>query len=122
MNPTPLTAVQVAADPMRRAILRKIWLTECSVNDLVAKFEVSQPAISFHLRQLREGGFVSVRQQGRQRFYQAKPEAFGILGAYLESFWTDKLAQLKDAAELEARQRRQRAAGPHSSQPPAAEQ
>ncbi len=103
---TPLTPMQTAADPMRRAILQKIWSSECSVNDLVASFQLTQPAISFHLRQLRNGGYVDVRQQGTKRFYQARPEAFGDLRGYLESFWADKLALLKDAAELEARRQR----------------
>ncbi len=115
MTSSPLTPMQTAADPMRRAILQTIWSSESSVNELVAKFQVSQPAISFHLRQLRNGGYVQVRQQGTKRFYRAQPEAFGELRAYLESFWADKLALLKDAAELEARRRRN-----HTAKSPAA--
>ena len=56
--------MELIADPMRREILRRIWETELPVNSLVATFDVSQPAISFHLRVLRQGGLVRVRQQG----------------------------------------------------------
>ena len=54
--------MELVADPMRREILRQIWETELPVNSLVDAFDVSQPAISFHLRVLREGGLVRVRQ------------------------------------------------------------
>ena len=76
------------------------------MNALVDAFDVSQPAISFHLRLLREGGLVRVRPQGNQRYYRAIPQALGELRAYLESYWNDRLSRLKDAAELEARRER----------------
>ena len=50
--------VELVADPMRREILRRIWDTELPVGALVEAFDVSQPAISCHLRLLREGGLV----------------------------------------------------------------
>ena len=98
--------VELVADPMRREILRRIWDTELPVGALVAAFDVSQPAISFHLRLLREGGLVRVRPQGNQRCYRAVPEALGELRTYLESYWQDRLSRLKDEAELEARRER----------------
>lgn len=101
--------MQVVADPMRREILRRIWETELPVNALVEAFDVSQPAISFHLRVLRENGLVRVRQEGNRRFYRAVPEALGELRAYMDAYWKDRLARLKDAAELEARRKRRRA-------------
>ena len=100
--------MEMVADPMRREILRRVWETELPVNSLVDAFDVSQPAISFHLRVLREGGLVRVRQQGTQRYYRAVPEAFGELRFYLESYWQDRLSRLKDEAELEARRNRRR--------------
>ncbi len=101
--------MQVVADPMRREILRRIWETELPVNALVEAFDVSQPAISFHLRVLRENGLVRVRQEGNRRFYRAVPEALGELRVYMDAYWKDRLALLKDAAELEARRKRRRA-------------
>ena len=100
------STVELVADPMRREILRRIWDAELSVGALVTTFEVSQPAISFHLRLLREGGLVRVRRQGNLRFYRAIPEALGELRSYLESYWEDRLSRLKDEAELEARRER----------------
>jgi DNA-binding transcriptional ArsR family regulator len=101
--------MEIVADPMRREILRRVWETELPVQALVEAFDVSQPAISFHLRVLRDGGLVTVRQQGTQRFYRAVPEALGELRAYLDAHWQDRLARLKDEAEIEARRQRRRA-------------
>ena len=103
------SVMQIVADPMRREILRHIWEAELPVNALVEAFDVSQPAISFHLRVLRENGLVSVRQEGNRRFYRAVPDALGELRAYMDVYWKDRLALLKDAAELEARRKRRRA-------------
>ncbi len=103
------SVMQIVADPMRREILRHIWEAELPVNALVEAFDVSQPAISFHLRVLRENGLVSVRQEGNRRFYRAVPEALGELRTFMDAYWKDRLALLKDAAELEARRKRRRA-------------
>ena len=100
-----LSTMAVIADPMRRQILRRVWLRESSVSALVDHFDVTQPAISFHLKLMRDSGHVHVRRDGRQRFYKANKPAFGALREYLESYWKDRLAQLKDQAELEARRR-----------------
>ena len=103
---TMIGAMEIVAEPMRREILRRVWARELSVGELVDAFPVSQPAISFHLRVLREAGFVRVRREGRHRYYRAEPDALGELRAYLESYWGDRLSRLKDQAELEARRRR----------------
>lgn len=105
--PSPRTMTLVA-EPMRRELLRLVWDDERSVNELVEAFDVSQPAISFHLRMLREGGLVDVRRAGRQRFYRARRSSLAGLEEWLEAFWKDRLARLKDAAELEARHERRR--------------
>ena len=102
-------AMEIVAEPMRREILRLVWDRERSVNELVDAFDVTQPAISFHLRVLREGGLVSVRREGTRRYYRAEREALGDLRAYLEAYWKDRLSRLKDEAELEARRHRRRA-------------
>ena len=97
------TTEKLVADPMRRAILRRIWDAELPVGALVASFDVSQPAISYHLRMLREGGLVRVRAQGNQRYYRAVPEALGEQRSFLESHWQDRPSRLKDEAALQAR-------------------
>ena len=106
----PSSVMTLVAEPMRRELLRLVWDEERSVGDLVDVFDVSQPAISFHLRALREGGLVRVRREGRHRFYRADREGLAGLEGFLEAYWGDRLARLKDAAELEARRARRRGA------------
>jgi len=101
-----MNTIEVIADPMRRQILRLIWRDECSVTELVEQFQVTQPAISFHLRTMRDSGHVLARSEGRQRFYVANQDAFGEMKNYLESYWKNKLSLLKDEAEIEARRRK----------------
>ena len=97
--------LQAVADPRRREILRLIWAEERSAGEIAAQFEVTRPAISQHLRVLREAGLVSERRDGTKRFYRAVPETLGDLRAYLESYWDEALRSLKKAAE-QAEQRR----------------
>jgi DNA-binding transcriptional ArsR family regulator len=97
------STIEVIAEPRRREILRLVWDTELSVNALVSQLDVSQPAVSQHLRVLREAGLVSVRRDGTRRLYRSRPEALGELRAYMEAYWHDGLARLKREAELEER-------------------
>lgn len=95
----------VLADPTRRGILELLAEREHSVNQLVAAFSVSQPAISRHLRVLREAGLVQVRGLGQRRIYQLDPEPLMALDDWLEryrAFWDERLIDLKRAAEREA--------------------
>ncbi len=88
------TVFDAVADPTRRAVLDLLAGREQSVGDLVAKFRVTQPAISHHLRILREAGLVKNRQLGRQRLYRlhARPlrDVYDWVAHY-ERFWTEKL-------------------------------
>jgi DNA-binding transcriptional ArsR family regulator len=97
-------AFRAIADPIRRQILRLIWREERTVGDIGARFDVSQPAISQHLKVLRDTGLVGVRQAGTRRYYRANRAAMAALRALLEEFWDERLAALK--TELEAEQRR----------------
>jgi DNA-binding transcriptional ArsR family regulator len=97
-------AFRAMADPIRRQILRLIWREERTVGDIGARFDVSQPAISQHLKVLRDTGLVDVRQAGTRRYYLANRAAMAALRALLEEFWDERLAALK--TELEAEQRR----------------
>jgi len=85
------------SDPTRRALLDLLESRELPVTALVERFKVSQPAISQHLRVLRESGLVSERRQGRQRLYRLEPTP--LRGAYdwlahYRHFWTGKLDAL----------------------------
>jgi DNA-binding transcriptional ArsR family regulator len=67
---------------------------------------VTRPAISQHLRVLKEAGLVTERREGTKRLYRARPETIAELWAYLEGFWSESLRTLKAAAEREEQQRR----------------
>lgn len=98
--------MDVLAEPMRREILHSVWGEERTVGSLVDDFNVTQPAISHHLRLLREAGLVEVRRDGQRRYYRAVPEALGELRDYLEAYWADGLNRLADEAKLKARKSR----------------
>ena len=93
------------ADPRRRAILRLVRHTERPSGEIAAHFpEVTPPAISQHLRVLREAGLLIERRAGTRRLYRARPEGLRELRAWLRDFWGDALEDLKDVAEHDARQ------------------
>ncbi|MER7768439.1 metalloregulator ArsR/SmtB family transcription factor [Kitasatospora sp. NPDC096140] len=97
-----MEAVQVIAEPRRREILRLVWEDELCAGDIAERFDVTFGAVSQHLKVLREAGLVTLRQEGRKRYYRADREALGPLAAYLQSMWAEKLdvlAELAEAAE-----------------------
>jgi DNA-binding transcriptional ArsR family regulator len=92
-------AIQAIAEPRRREILRVIWSEELPAGEIAARFDVTRPAISQHLRVLREAGLVSERRDGTRRLYRAVPDTLGELRRYLEAYWDETLGSLKRAAE-----------------------
>jgi DNA-binding transcriptional ArsR family regulator len=98
-------AIQALAEPRRRAILQLVWESELSVGDIASQFEVTRPAISQHLRVLKDAGLVTERKQGTRRLYRARPEGLAEVCQYLEAFWTDRPERLKQAAGTEERKR-----------------
>lgn len=90
------------ADPTRRAILDRLRGGPAPVNVLAADFRQSRPAISKHLRVLREARLVAERRAGRERFYQLEPRPLQSVVGWLEgyrAFWLTSLANLKDYLE-----------------------
>ncbi|WP_158057830.1 ArsR/SmtB family transcription factor [Halorussus halophilus] len=90
---------QLLADPTRRRLVELTASEERSVGELVEATELSQPAVSKQLRQLREGGLVSVRKSGRKRFYQAETEELQVMVDWLLEYgprWSDRLDALED--------------------------
>jgi DNA-binding transcriptional ArsR family regulator len=92
-------SIRTAIEPRRLQILEIIWDRERSVNDISSRLPVSVAAISQHLAKLRAADLVSVRAEGRKRFYRATKADMGALAVVLESFWTDRLLALKRPAE-----------------------
>jgi DNA-binding transcriptional ArsR family regulator len=93
------------ADPRRRAILRLVRDVERPSGEIAAHFpDVTGPAISQHLRVLREAGLVAERRAGTRRLYRARSEGLRELRAWLRDFWGDALEDLKEAAEHDSQQ------------------
>ena len=78
------TTIEVIAEPSRRQILDELRSGERSVGALVERVAISQPAVSKHLRVLRDAGLVRVRPDGQRRLYSVSPEPLVELDAWLE--------------------------------------
>jgi DNA-binding transcriptional ArsR family regulator len=89
-------------DGTRRLILERLRLGPRAVGELAAELPVSRPAVSQHLRVLKEAGLVRERRNGTQRLYRVDTDGLAEVRDYLESFWTDVLAAFEAAAEAEA--------------------
>ena len=94
-GPVELNVFQAVSDPTRREMLQLLLDGEKTAAELAQPFDVSQPAISQHLRVLREAGLVEVRKEGRYRVYTLNPvplqEVFDW-AEYFQGFWRTKLA------------------------------
>lgn len=95
-------ALRAISEPNRREILRIVWTEELPAGDIASHFAVTRPAISQHLRVLKEAGLVTERRDGTRRLYRARPEGLGELRAFLEGMWDDSLERLKAVAERES--------------------
>jgi DNA-binding transcriptional ArsR family regulator len=89
------------ADPTRRALLDFLMARPQGVGELAGHFDVSRPAISKHLRVLKDARLVRERRQGRSRIYELNPTGIRALRAYFDRFWTEALTAFKRAAETE---------------------
>jgi len=101
-------ALQAIAEPRRREILALVWQREMRAGEIAARFEgeVSRPAISQHLKVLRDAGLVAERREGTRRIYRARPEGLTEAREYLEAMWDTGIERLKASAESEARKER----------------
>ena len=96
------TTIDVIAEPRRRAILDELRGGERAVGELVERLDLSQPAVSKHLRVLREAHLVEVRPDGQRRLYRVRPEALVELDVWLEPYrrmWRTSLDRLEVAVE-----------------------
>jgi DNA-binding transcriptional ArsR family regulator len=92
-------AFQALADPRRRAILRLVRDRPRSVNEIAGQFDITQQAVSQHLKVLKDAGLVAVRPQGQRRLYVVRPEGLEGLRDFLAEFWPASLQRLKEAVE-----------------------
>jgi len=100
-------ALRAIAEPRRREILRLVKDEELPAGRIAEHFrDVSGPAVSQHLRVLKEAGLVTERRDGTRRLYRAVPEKVAEIRDFLESFWDEQMTALKGSAEWEERRRR----------------
>src|SRR5216684_8427881 len=95
---------EAIAQPTRREILRLLAAGERSAGEVAAQFSVTQPAISQHLKVLREVGLISERREGTRRLYSMRPEGMADLHNFLAEVLPASLERLKQAAEEEERE------------------
>jgi len=89
-------------DPTRRAILERLLEGPLAVGELARDFPVSRPAISQHLRILKDAHLVVDEPVGNRRLYQVNPEGIEALRMYFDQFWTQALVAFRKAAEKSA--------------------
>ncbi|WP_216093798.1 ArsR/SmtB family transcription factor [Streptomyces abyssalis] len=126
---TPVHALDVLGDPVRRRILELLADGEqtsgavCAV--IQAEFGISQPAVSQHLRVLRESGFASVRAEGTRRLYAVEAAPLREIDTWLErfrGFWEQRLDALGTELARGKRERRRKEAGAAGADPGSEEQ
>ena len=92
-------ALDALGDPTRRALFELIAAEPRAVGELADLVPVSRPAVSQHLRVLKDAGLLSVRREGNRNIYIADPDGIAVVRAYFERFWRDALAAFKTAAQ-----------------------
>ncbi len=99
-------AMNALGDPTRRAIFERLGRGPQAVGELAEGLPVSRPAVSQHLRVLKDAGLVTERPDGNRRVYRVEPGGIAALRAYFEGFWDALLADFKAEAEAEAQERK----------------
>jgi DNA-binding transcriptional ArsR family regulator len=90
---------EALADPNRRAIAQLLGRGERSVQDLADAMPISRPAVSRHLRLLKDAGLVTDRAEGTRRLYRLHDEGIEAVRAYLEQVWGEAASRFKLAAD-----------------------
>lgn len=94
---SPETVFRAVSDATRRQMLELLAARECSADELAQPFDMSQPAVSQHLKVLREAGLVHVRKEGRHRIYALNPLPLRQVhdwAGHFEGFWKKRLTAL----------------------------
>jgi len=98
-NRVQAEALAALADPTRRAIFERLAERPQAVGELAREVPVSRPAVSQHLKVLKEAGLVVDAPSGTRRVYRVAPDGLAALRAYLDCFWNRALRAFKDAVE-----------------------
>jgi DNA-binding transcriptional ArsR family regulator len=98
-------ALSALADPTRRRVFEKLHSGPKAVGAIARGLPVSRPAVSQHLRVLKEAGLVAERAEGTRRVYYIDPHGIGALRKWLDRFWDDALQSFADEVERSERKR-----------------
>ena len=93
--------VSALGDPTRRAIFERLAGGPRAVGELADEFPISRPAVSQHLKVLKDAGLVVDRPDGTRRLYQLNPTGIEAMRAYFDTFWNQALTAFKLAVEKE---------------------
>jgi DNA-binding transcriptional ArsR family regulator len=96
---TYTSALSVLSDPTRRAVFERLRAGPLPVREIASGLPVSRPAVSQHLRALKEAGLVQDEPRGNARFYAIHRPGLAALRAWVDGFWDEPLAQFKTFAE-----------------------
>ena len=99
MNTDVVTGLATMGEPTRRLIIERLACGPLSVHEIADRLPVGRPAVSMHLRVLKDAGLVVDWREGTRRLYQLNPEALAALRDYLDWYWTQALATYKQAVE-----------------------
>ena len=92
-------AFAALSDPTRRRVLERLAAGPRAVGEIAEGMPVSRPAVSQHLKVLKEAGLVNDRQDGARRIYAIDPKGLGVMRAWLDQFWDTALLAFKAEAE-----------------------
>lgn len=92
-------AIAALADPTRRAVFERLRGGPRPVVEIARGLPVSRPAVSQHLRVLKDAGLVRERRQGTRNFYSVNGDGLAELREYFENYWDEALAAFKEAVE-----------------------
>jgi DNA-binding transcriptional ArsR family regulator len=96
---------QAIADPTRREIINMVAHQSLNLNSVAENFDISRPAISKHIKILSECGLIALKQQGRERYCEAKLDKLNEVSDWIEqykTFWTNKLDALESFLAVDA--------------------
>jgi DNA-binding transcriptional ArsR family regulator len=91
-------------DSTRRAIFERVAIRPRAVGELAEGLPVTRPAVSQHLKVLKEAGLVTDRRDGNRRIYQANPDGVAAMRAQLDRFWNQALANFKEIVEQDTKE------------------
>ena len=107
MRTQTLDAFQVIADPSRRKMLMMLSKDSMTINSIAENFDMSRPAVSKHIKILYGGGFITIKDIGRERYCVLNQDGFNELQDfinYFDKFWTNKLSKLQSLLNNKSKQ------------------